>query len=143
MGTHAYEMVLEKFLRFQKDFYPMPIIYPLCIMFAKASLMLFYLRLDPAPAFRWAVYFGLFFVIGCGVGLTFATTFPCKPLRAAWNPLIAGKCINRAATYKATASTGLVADVYIIVLPIPTIVGLYMPLRQKIGLIIVFGIGVL
>ena len=143
MGTHAFEMVLDKFIDFEFNFYPMPIIYPLCIMFAKASLLSFYLRLDPSRTFRYAVYFGLLFVIGSSIGLTFATTFPCKPLKASWNPLIQGQCIDRAATYKATASFGLAADVYIIILPIPTVVGLSMPLRQKIGIVLVFAVGLL
>lgn len=143
MGTHAYELELEDFLQYLKDFYPMPIVYPLCLMFAKLSLIVFFSRLSPAYYFKIACWFGMFFVSGSGIGLTFATAFPCRPLEKAWNPLITGTCIDQPATYKATAILGLLADVYIIILPIPTVVGLQLPWQQKAGLIIIFGVGIL
>lgn len=143
MGTHAYELELSKFLQYMRDFYPMPIIYPLCVMFAKCSLLVLYTRLNPFLPYQIAAYFGIFFVAGASVGLTLATAFPCHPLDLAWNPLVAGTCINRPAAYKATAITGLLSDVYLIVLPIPTVVGLIMPWQQKVGLIAMFGVGIL
>ncbi|KAH8819336.1 hypothetical protein F5884DRAFT_717660 [Xylogone sp. PMI_703] len=141
MGTHAYEMVLDKFLTYLHNFYPMPIIYPLCITAAKLSLLIFYIRLSPVQLYRFAVYFGIFFIAGSNIGLAFATAFPCKPLELAWNPLILGTCIDRPATYKATAILGLMVDIYIIILPIPTVINLQIPRRQKIGLIALFTVG--
>lgn len=142
MGTHAYEMELSKFLLYDKEFYPMPIIYPLCMMFGKLSLLVFYTRLSPVLAYRLAAYFGIFFVFGSFFALTIVTAFPCKPIALAWNPLIAGSCINRPAAYKATAILGLLSDIYLILLPIPTIIGLQMPWQQKAGLLAMFGFAI-
>ncbi|KAK8139407.1 hypothetical protein PG984_002787 [Apiospora sp. TS-2023a] len=143
MGTHAYELELPRFMKFLFDFYPMPIIYPLCCMFAKMSLMYFYTRLNPSRLYQAAAWFGLFFVFGSNIGLAFATAFPCKPLELSWNPLILGTCIDRPATYKATAIIGLLSDVYLILLPVPTVVGLQMPWQQKAGLCAMFAVGIL
>lgn len=142
MGTHAYELEITKFLEYERDFYPMPIIYPLCCMFAKLSLVCFYTRLSPLLPYRIAAFCGAFFIFGSMFGLTFATAFPCKPLQYAWNPLISGTCIDRPATYKATAIMGLLADIYLIFLPVPVIVRLQMPWQQKIGLVAMFGVAV-
>lgn len=143
MGTLIYELELHRFLQYMVDFYPMPIIYPLCCMFAKLSLMIFYTRLSPVRIYQAAAWMGVFFIFGTNLGLALATAFPCQPLAAAWNPLLPASCINRPATYKATAITGLLADFWLILLPIPTVIRLQMPWRQKAGLVAMFGVGTL
>ncbi|KAH8667107.1 hypothetical protein BX600DRAFT_436472 [Xylariales sp. PMI_506] len=135
-------MELSKFLEYMKDFYPMPIIYPLYLIFAKMSLMIFYTRLSPVRVYQIAAWFGVFIALGSNISLTFATTFPCRPLEVAWDPLLTGTCIDRSASYKATAILGLVLDVYLIVLPIPIVVGLQMHWQQKVGLIAMFAVGI-
>ncbi|KAK7908801.1 hypothetical protein PG985_016104 [Apiospora marii] len=135
MGTHAYELELPRFMKLMFGFYPMPIIYPLCCIFAKTSLIYFYTRLNPSRVYQATAWFGLFFIFGSNVGLAFATAFPCKPLELSWNPLVPGTCIDRPATYKATAIIGLLSDVYLILLPVPTVVGLQMPWQQKAGIV--------
>ncbi|KAK8026408.1 hypothetical protein PG991_003464 [Apiospora marii] len=140
MGTHAYELELPRFMKLMFGFYPMPIIYPLCCIFAKTSLIYFYTRLNPSRVYQATAWFGLFFIFGSNVGLAFATAFPCKPLELSWNPLVPGTCIDRPATYKATAIIGLLSDVYLILLPVPTVVGLQMPWQQKAGTICTSGV---
>lgn len=136
-----YELELGKFLEFMLDFYPMPIVYPLCMMFTKFSLLVFYLRISPGLYHRYACFFGMFFVFGAFFSLTFVTAFPCKPLALSWNPTLVGTCIDRPASYQATAILGLLTDLYIIILPIPTIIELQMPWQQKVGVVAIFGIG--
>lgn len=143
MGTHAYELELDRILDYSRDFYPMPIIYPLCCMFAKLSLVVFYGRLSNALAYRLATWAGAFFIFASMVGLAIATAAPCQPLERAWNPLVEGSCISRPAAYESTAIMGLLSDIYLIVLPVPIVVRLQIPWQQKIGLLLIFGIGVL
>jgi hypothetical protein len=141
MGTHAYELELSRLLEYSKKFYPMPIIYPLCCMFAKLSLIFFYGRLSSGLRYRIAMWSGAFFIVASMVGLAIATAIPCKPLEVAWNPLISGTCIDRPAAYEATAIVALVADVWLMVLPIPIVIRLQIPWQQKVGLMVMFGIG--
>lgn len=143
MGTHIYELELSRFLQYMVDFYPMPIIYPLCCMFAKLSLMVFYTRLNPDRAYQTAAWAGIFFIFGSNFGLALATAFPCRPLAAAWDPRRPASCIDRPAAYKATAIMGLLADFWLIFIPIPMVIRLRMPWQQKAGLVAMFGVGVL
>lgn len=47
MGTHIYELEPHHFLQYLGDFYPMPMVYPLCCMFSKLSFFIFCTRLSP------------------------------------------------------------------------------------------------
>jgi hypothetical protein len=69
--------------------------------------------------------------------------FACKPIAASWNPLLLATavCSNRGAIYIATAVLGIVTDVVLMLIPIPTIWGLQMPTKQKIGLTFIFAVG--
>lgn len=52
-----------------------------------------------------------------------------------------GTCIDRPAIYIATAVANIVSDVMIFSLPIPIVVKLQIPRRQKIGLFFIFAVG--
>ena len=69
--------------------------------------------------------------------------FSCRTIKASWDPYSfeTGYCINTAVLYIAIAVANIASDVLIFVFPIPTIVKLKMPLAQKIGAGIMFGIG--
>jgi hypothetical protein len=47
----------------------------------------------------------------------------------------------KGAIYIATAVMGIVTDVMLMAIPIPTIWGLQMPMKQKIGLTVIFAVG--
>lgn len=69
--------------------------------------------------------------------------FGCQPIRASWDPelLGSGKCVDQAVMYIAIAVANIVSDCILFIIPIPTIIRLKMPLQQKIGAAIMFGIG--
>lgn len=52
-----------------------------------------------------------------------------------------GTCINRPALYIVTAGLGILSDLVLLVLPMPMILRLQMPSRQKAGLVLLFTIG--
>lgn len=52
-----------------------------------------------------------------------------------------GSCVDRTAVYICTAALGIATDVILLVMPIPMIVRLQMPSRQKVGLILLFAVG--
>ncbi|KAB8302018.1 hypothetical protein EYC80_005470 [Monilinia laxa] len=74
--------------------------------------------------------------------IIFALIFPCHPVAMNWDVTITdGKCVNRAATYTATAAMNIATDLALLTLPIPMIADLRMPRVQKVGLIIIFVVG--
>ena len=69
--------------------------------------------------------------------------FGCQPIRAAWDPytFATGKCVNLTVLYITIAVANIVSDVVLFVIPIPMIVRLKMPMAQKVGAAIMFGVG--
>ncbi|EOA90941.1 uncharacterized protein SETTUDRAFT_102236 [Exserohilum turcica Et28A] len=93
--------------------------------------------------FQMAVWTTVFICAGAYTAIFFSLVFACKPIAASWNPLLlaTATCSNRGAIYITTAVVGIVTDVILMIIPIPTIWGLQMPTKQKIGLTIMFAIG--
>lgn len=77
------------------------------------------------------------------MGIFFSLVFACKPLAASWDPTLAqtAECIDRGAIYVATAGIGIFTDIVLLSLPLPIVVSLNIPLRQKIILVLLFAIG--
>lgn len=120
-----------------------PLVYAPCCALTKITLCIFYSRLSPLRGYQIAVWTTVFICAGAYTGIFFSLVFACKPIAASWDPLLfpIGVCINRGAIYIATAVIGVVTDVILIAIPIPTIWRLQMPRKQKIGLTVIFGIG--
>lgn len=169
IGVHAWEIPIEKYGLYSRVSHPFlfcftsayvpeefslisqneqiilaaPLVYAPCCALTKISLCIFYSRLSPKKGFQVAVWTTIFVCAGAYTGVFFSLVFACKPIAASWNPLLLGTavCVNRGAIYIATAVLGVVTDVVLITIPIPTIWGLQMPMKQKVGLIAIFGIG--
>lgn len=144
MGAHAWEMPITKFMRFTRALYLLPILYNPVQCGAKLCLLLLYRRLAPQRWFQCMVWAVVFVVVGSSVAILFATVFPCRPVAGAWDLSLSPitKCIDRPAVYQATAVLGAVTDLLVLAVPMPIVVGVRLPRRQKIGLIALFSIGV-
>ncbi|KAI9650550.1 hypothetical protein NHQ30_000567 [Ciborinia camelliae] len=142
MGVHAWEMPIARYNLYSKMIMSASVVYVPCLGLSKFSLLIFYNRLSPVTWFRTAVYFLMFIVLGYSFAIIFALIFPCRPVAMNWDVSITdGKCINRAATYTATAAVNIATDIALLTLPIPMIVNLRMPRVQKVGLIVIFVVG--
>lgn len=111
--------------------------------FIKLSLLTFYLRLSNGPRFLVLVYVIIFVVIGFGVGSVTAILLQCIPLSALWDSKVmeTAKCIQLTNFYYANAGINIATDVVILLLPLRILWGLHMPLRQRISLCALFGLG--
>lgn len=68
--------------------------------------------------------------------------FLCTPRQKIWNPFITdGHCLSQEAVYKSAGIYNPVSDLLILLLPLSSIYKLRLPLKRKIGLWVVFGIG--
>ncbi|KAK7417815.1 hypothetical protein QQX98_004289 [Neonectria punicea] len=142
MGVHVWELSLKNFNYGSKFMVMTPILYAIETGFAKISLVLFYNKLSPQKWWKWSVYGTFFLIVGYNVAIFFAVIFGCRPLKKHWTAeMTKGSCINRPAIYIATAALGILSDLVLLVLPIPMIVRLQMPPRQKAGLILLFTVG--
>jgi hypothetical protein len=117
------------------------------LAFAKVSICCFYLRILPHQAIRIVVYCTMVFVAAYSFAGLLVIIFPCNPIAAAWDPVLAAspdtKCINRPADYFAQAGLNIVTDLFILILPMYNIWNLQLPIRQKITVSSIFAIGIL
>lgn len=114
----------------------------LCNGFTKLSLLTFYLQLSPQKWFKVAVWTSIVVVGLYTVVITTMLLFHCTPVKKSFDPTIThGSCIDVAILFIATAVSNIITDVLLFILPIPMVIHLRMGKAQKIGALIVFGIG--
>ena len=122
--------------------YSATITYTATVAFAKLTLCLFYRRINPAKTFQAGVWTLLVVCVGSSVGFFFVLLFRCRPMAAAWNPLVPNAdCLPSPVIGVITAVVGVVTDVLLFVVPMPTVMRLNMPIRQKLGLAGLFAVG--
>ncbi|KAF4160052.1 hypothetical protein CNMCM6936_000783 [Aspergillus lentulus] len=67
----------------------------------------------------------------------------CRPVQAAWDPTITGRCLNITLFYYISFGIKLATDIAIFVLPIPPLLRLRVRGLQKFGVILMFALGLL
>lgn len=118
-----------------------PIIY-----FVKLSILLQFMRIF-VPIKQGAAYYFIQCVNWLNLlfytAYTLATIFACMPRRKIWEPQTPGRCLDTAKLIIASSLINVVSDLAMFMIPIFCISSLHMPLRQKIGVCVVFAAGIL
>ncbi|EGY13748.1 uncharacterized protein VDAG_00430 [Verticillium dahliae VdLs.17] len=141
LGHHAWEMSIDVFEKHMLSSYIAAPIFITCNGLSKTSLLTLYLRISPQRWFNIIIWSAIAIVASYTVTIAGLLLFGCKPIRSAWDPYVTGKCVDFPMVYIAIAVANIVSDVVLFVIPIPTIIKLKMPLAQKIGAGIMFGVG--
>jgi len=97
-------------------------------------MLALYRRINPSKTFRVCLYATAIVIIGYSVAFTVVFAGPCNPLTVG-----SGDCLNGAAI--AQAAVNIISDVIIIALPIPMIHSLVMPMKQKLLVGLILGLG--
>ncbi|KAJ8061692.1 hypothetical protein OCU04_009492 [Sclerotinia nivalis] len=118
--------------------------------FTKLSLFLLYLGLfEPNMRTRYAIYLGIllcfiFYTINLGLNCAYNIPRPGQPNTGAswvWTTVSNLTAIKSVAF--AQADFGVLSDVYLFVLPIPSVLRLHLPIKRKLGIVAVFMCGLL
>ena len=81
-------------------------------------------------------------VTAMGVCAVLATIFQCTPVKAAWDYTIAGsKCIPFVDFLYANAGVNVAIDFVLVAAPLPYFWSLSIPLRQRLMICVLFGVG--
>ncbi|KAI8935591.1 hypothetical protein NX059_008158 [Plenodomus lindquistii] len=109
----------------------------------KGTFLTFFLRLSPNRKFRLWVGVGYGLNIGMLITTMFFIVFQCVPISAAWNTLarIKAQCVDQHFSVHGPGVVNTLLDIYVFVLPIPTLWNLQMPRRKKIAIMSVFAFG--
>lgn len=134
-------MPLTRYEKYSLQSYVAAAVFMLCNGCTKLSLLTFYLHLSPQKWFRVCVWTSIVIVSLYTIIITSLLFFHCTPPQKAFRFETEGTCIDVAILYMATAVSNVVTDLILFALPIPMVYQLHMPAQQKIGAIVVFGIG--
>lgn len=122
------------------------ILYVLTTGLTKVSILFMYLRIFPSYTFKLTAYGILGFTICFICSILMAAIFNCKPIPLAWEGWDGehpGKCNNMNALAAAHAAINIPLDIAIIILPAPSLVKLQLGRKKKIGLLVMFSVGIL
>ncbi|KAF5022704.1 hypothetical protein F66182_5252 [Fusarium sp. NRRL 66182] len=113
-----------------------------CNGLSKTSLLTFYLGISPQKWFRVAIFTTIGFVVAYTLIIANLLLFGCRPVSTAWDPFrfATGKCVDNAVLYIVIAIVNIASDLILFIIPIPVIVRLKMPVGQKVGAAIMFGV---
>ncbi|KAH7304656.1 hypothetical protein BKA65DRAFT_560415 [Rhexocercosporidium sp. MPI-PUGE-AT-0058] len=118
--------------------------YNLSITLTKVSLVLQCTRVFDGNRIRLASWLTMSFIIACSVEAIFSSIFHCVPIAAFWDLNIQGRCLNKIDEKFMlffNASLNILTDIILVALPIPTLNNLQLSKSQKVGLMLIFGVG--
>lgn len=123
--------------------YIIQLLYNPILALVKSSVLLFLLRLGgQKPGVRWTIHSLNAFNIGLMIAIFVTVIFQCTPVNFFWDRTIpGGHCVDTGAFYVATAGLTILTDVLVLALPFWIFLGLKMPAKVKIALLVVFGLG--
>lgn len=130
-----------------KLFYVAESFYLVVLALTKVSLLCFFLRVFPNKKLRWATFATIGLVSVSTAVLVFMQIFQCVPVRYVWER-IKGQfgphsCLDINKLAYTAAAFSITEDVIILILPLPSLIRLNVNLRTKIGIILMFSLGIL
>ncbi|KAI0811424.1 50S ribosomal protein L36e [Xylaria sp. FL0064] len=120
------------------------VLYFTLLALTKVSLLFFYLRVFPSQRFQRVCYITMGVVVAAGIAFTLTSILYCTPISyiwTGWTGETKGHCLNLNAFAWSHAVTSIVQDLWIIALPIPSLLKLQLGTRRKVHLILMFSVG--
>ncbi|KAK3301753.1 uncharacterized protein B0T15DRAFT_544519 [Chaetomium strumarium] len=120
-------------------------IYQMGISFFKVALLISYLRLFKGTShviYRRVVWIAIFLVVAGHLGCSLCLIFACNPVNKSWEPTIPGTCLAPGPSFTAYAVVTIVSDVGVTIIPIPMLLRLKVNIYKKLGLIVIFILGI-
>ncbi|CAK1354091.1 unnamed protein product [Cercospora beticola] len=114
--------------------------------FTRISLICFYYRLVKDSGISWfnkILHASMFFVVGLGIAFTCIGIWLCIPVQAYWRfpPKWPYKCLDEGTTTLIIGIFNCIADLLCTLLPIPLVWRLKMPLKHRVGVCVLLGLG--
>ncbi|KAJ5090213.1 hypothetical protein N7532_008897 [Penicillium argentinense] len=119
--------------------------YVLALGTIKMSFCLLYLHIFPGKKFRIACWWLLAIIVAQTIAEALVVLFQCTPVHKAWDAtgLVKGTCVDMNTFYYANFAVKLASDLALFTMPIPKLVQLRMPVGKRVGLVIMFSLGLL
>lgn len=143
-GYHLIRVYSEdptKVVVFAKLVISFAIFYLLGMTFPKLAMLCMFLRIFVSPVQRGITYILMFVLCATAVADIIANYLQCIPLSHLWDPTGDGYCFNQNAYWRWGTFPNIVTDVFMIFLPIPTVLKIQLSWKDKIGVLLTFLVG--
>ncbi|KAG4428195.1 hypothetical protein IFR05_016323 [Cadophora sp. M221] len=141
LGQRLNTLTPTQFITHFKMTYLSILFYNMSLCLSKFAILLFCQRLFAPSSWRKA-YLVTLTCIGIYTAWAVATSIvPCVPVRRYWDKTVQGRCLPNEVLWFLNAGLNIVSDFVVVLLPIPTVFALRLPRKQKIGVSLVFGLG--
>lgn len=107
----------------------------------KSAVALLYIRIFTIRKYRIAVQVILVVTIAWTIAFFFATLFQCYPITAFVEPFYEHACTNTQSLWYAVSISDIIIDFALLILPVPIIIALQLPWKEKVGVLIMFLLG--
>ncbi|KAI1288895.1 hypothetical protein F5Y03DRAFT_72359 [Xylaria venustula] len=144
---HQWNLHIRDVVVFIYNIYTFLTAYAVMMFFAKTAILLEWIRIFVADRQRNAFFYAACFLIGLNTGVyaagAIATGLACIPREKLWHPWVPGRCIDRYALDTFTTFANLAIDLGVFLLPQKVIWKLQMSKKRKIGISILFFVGII
>ncbi|KAH7355644.1 hypothetical protein BKA66DRAFT_613435 [Pyrenochaeta sp. MPI-SDFR-AT-0127] len=125
-----------------KTVYVAELFYYIIQLSLKSSILAFYWRLFNV-SMRVPIYFVTCFVVAWFIASILVTAFQCVPVASLWEPALraSARCVDLAPFFFGTSIPNILADLFLLMLPMPYVWGLKITLVKKIVIIGFFFLG--
>lgn len=107
----------------------------------KTSILLYYAAIFTIRTFRIATWIMLGIIWSWTIAYFFSHLFACTPVTVFIEAYYGNKCFNQNPMFLSVAISGTIIDFMIWSMPMPVIMGLHLPLKQRIGVVAILLLG--
>lgn len=115
--------------------------YNAAVLTAKATILMQYHRVFPTRRMRHISWTMIVLLAIYGTWCVLSAFLNCIPVAKFWDPRIEGYCLSQKGLWFSNAGMHIATDLAILVIPVPALMALELPRRQKGALIAIFALG--
>ncbi|CAI7576473.1 unnamed protein product [Penicillium bialowiezense] len=141
MGMHIADIPPHILERQMKAFWLTIPFYNAAVLCAKASILMQYFRVFPTQRMRVVCWIMISILGIYGTWAVMSAFLNCIPVAKFWDPSIPGSCLSKTALWFSNASMHIATDLAILIIPIPALLAVDLPRRQKFALMLMFALG--
>ncbi|KAJ5573841.1 Integral membrane protein [Penicillium hispanicum] len=115
--------------------------YNAAVLCAKASILMQYFHVFPTRRMR-IVCWVMITILGLyGTWAVISAFLNCVPVAKFWNDSIPGFCLSKPGLWFSNASMHITTDLVILTIPIPALLAIDIPRKQRFALMVLFALG--
>lgn len=118
-------------------------LWAIAVALIRSSIILLYIRIFPARSFRHTCYAILTLNGTFSLGAVLTVWLICVPIGCTWDFMGCNACGSEGLFNLLNATISLLLDITVVLLPTPVLWGLQMPVKKKLMISGMFGLGIL